>query len=91
MYTRKKKKGSESPEVSDLADKHQQFLEKMQNPAPTNGAKEEGDTVDGNISSTMERSFHLEELPDGSHISPIKVKTKDRKNFKPVKVSKTIK
>ena len=86
MYQRRGKRPGDTQDTIDLADKHQKFVEKMQNP---DGREDE---VDGNVlgssrAAPLNHSFSLDELPDGSHISPIKATPKkDRKSIKQVEV-----
>ena len=104
MYTRRGRKSVDAGDAKDLAEKHQHFVEKMQNPTPVAmpampsqssvesktsiGIPE--DVIDGNVNGSMKMNFEryrVEELPDGSHISPVKVSRKDRKSVKDVEVS----
>ena len=88
MYTRRGKKGTDSQEANTLADKHQKFVEKMQNPDNKTADEVDGNAMGAPRASALNHSFSLDELPDGSHISPIKVQPrKDRKSVKTVEVS----
>ena len=87
MYTRRGKRPSEAQETADLADKHQKFVEKMQNPEGKTEDEIDGNVLGSSKAAPLNHSFSLDELPDGSHISPIKVvPRKDRKSVKQVEV-----